>query len=430
MRTLHYLSGILVMAALTTIALAQEEKAAEKAAQPSKSVPGATTDKTTGDAAPKPSKSPSADAGNKNTGDAAAKPSKSPFVESPDEGPRDATKPSDRHPLPGMIGDCGEPACRSNCPNFFTCNVPRGFYADAEALFMVRDNRTTRQPVVIDVNSTPGEDTLVTTRDLSFPLEPGLRARVGYRLNDCFAVDVEYMGLFNSFADHCIAGDNNLAIPGAMGLASNDFYGADDMRLTYSSQLHSIEINGLRWCECYSCGDCCQERSRHWWREWFVGFRYLELDEEFNIRSTDLQEGTGDYNIRTRNHLFGGQLGTRWGRSNGRLGLELTGKAGVFGNAASQRQYATDFPSPFMLRPETSSEDGHVAFVGELGATVSWQLNRVWAARCGYNLMWIEGVALAPDQLDFTNTPDSGTCLTSTGGVFLHGLSVGLEARW
>ena len=50
-----------------------------------------------------------------------------------------------------------------------------------------------------------------------------------------------------------------------------------------------------------------------------------------------------------------------------------------------------------------------------------------WA---GYNLLWIEGVALAPDQLDFTNTPTSGTGLTSSSGLFLHGFSAGLEGRW
>jgi hypothetical protein len=48
----------------------------------------------------------------------------------------------------------------------------------------------------------------------------------------------------------------------------------------------------------------------------------------------------------------------------------------------------------------------------------------------GYNLIWIEGVALAPDQLDFTNTTTSGSGIDTDGGVFLHGVNAGLEARW
>jgi len=39
-------------------------------------------------------------------------------------------------------------------------------------------------------------------------------------------------------------------------------------------------------------------------------------------------------------------------------------------------------------------------------------------------------VALATDQLDFTNTDQSGSALAKDGGVFLHGVNVGLEARW
>jgi hypothetical protein len=68
--------------------------------------------------------------------------------------------------------------------------------------------------------------------------------------------------------------------------------------------------------------------------------------------------------------------------------------------------------------------------VGELGLSGTYQLTRVLTVRGGYNLMWIAGVALAPDQLDFTDLPSSGTALDRGGGIFLHGANVGLEARW
>jgi hypothetical protein len=40
------------------------------------------------------------------------------------------------------------------------------------------------------------------------------------------------------------------------------------------------------------------------------------------------------------------------------------------------------------------------------------------------------GLALAPDQLDFTDTLTSGTQLHSTGWIFIHGGVLGLQARW
>jgi hypothetical protein len=45
--------------------------------------------------------------------------------------------------------------------------------------------------------------------------------------------------------------------------------------------------------------------------------------------------------------------------------------------------------------------------------------------------MWIEGLALAPDQLDFNfAAADGGAQLNAGGGLLLHGANVGVEARW
>jgi hypothetical protein len=78
-----------------------------------------------------------------------------------------------------------------------------------------------------------------------------------------------------------------------------------------------------------------------------------------------------------------------------------------------------------------SSSDGVVAFVGEVNLSALYRLTDVWNVRAGYNAMWIEGLALAPDQLDFDfATASSGSRLRNGGGMFLHGVSAGLEARW
>lgn len=298
----------------------------------------------------------------------------------------------------------------------------------AEALYYGRDNASLRQPVVIDLDRPADDNVLLTTRSLQYPFEPGIRARLGYQLRNCRVIEAEYMGLFGGRIGQSVAGEGNLAIPGDLGRSSNDFFDADGMDLSWRWELHSGEVNWVNPCEC-CCSDCCGDIRRHW-RHWFVGFRYLSLDEEFNIQGADVEEGTSNYNIRTHNDLYGLQIGGRWGASRGRLGWEWTGKAGLFGNAAGQTQFVTDFPPPFLLRPTIGSEDGQLAFVGELGCSLLYQLTTVWSVRGGYNLMWIEGVALAPDQLDFTNTATSGSSLTSSGGVFLHGANMGIEARW
>ncbi len=88
-----------------------------------------------------------------------------------------------------------------------------------------------------------------------------------------------------------------------------------------------------------------------------------------------------------------------------------------------------DFPD-FFLRPPTSAQHGQVAFLGELNFNLIYQLSKVWDIRAGYNLFWIDGVALAPDQLDFSADIGAGGRLDSNGNAFYHGVNIGLEARW
>jgi hypothetical protein len=44
--------------------------------------------------------------------------------------------------------------------------------------------------------------------------------------------------------------------------------------------------------------------------------------------------------------------------------------------------------------------------------------------------MWATDLALAPNQLDFTNTATSGTTLNRSGDILLHGFTAGLECRF
>jgi len=131
----------------------------------------------------------------------------------------------------------------------------------------------------------------------------------------------------------------------------------------------------------------------------------------------------------TRNDLYGGQLGARWRCCHGGWSWEATGKGGLYGNSEGEKQTVVDFPN-FPLRPLTSGSGSTLSFVGELNLSGIYQLNDVWGIRAGYNVMWIEGVALAPDQLDFSFTSTSGSQIQRNGGIFLHGVNIGLEARW
>jgi hypothetical protein len=333
----------------------------------------------------------------------------------------------------GLEGCCLA-SCDDACPSV---------YGQVEALFMKREPRFTRQPIVVDATTST---TVLSTSDLDFNFDAGLRATVGMRLCGGRALEFSYFGLFQGTASAAAVSPNPsafLIFPG--NYFGNVFVGMGGAQVNYSSWLHSFEVNLPCCCGC--CDECRDEcgcgaardecgcgavRCRSF--EWFAGFRYIDLGEELNISAQKTVSGgveDGAYNIRTANQLFGAQLGARLRRSWGRFGWEATGKAGIFGNDARETQSVTDFPNNFPLRPSVSSSRGEVAFVGEMNLSALYRLTDVWNLRAGYSLMWIENLALAPDQLDFNfATSPSGNQLHTGGGMFLHGVNVGLEARW
>jgi hypothetical protein len=321
----------------------------------------------------------------------------------------------------GAIGCC-ESACDCCDCDCFSCNMCPCTYGYVEGLIFDRNNRARNQPLVLDLNN---NDVLLSAGDLNFDWGGGVRAVVGRQLHHCTSIEFGYLGIFDQSAGATVFREDSLRVPGDLGSGQvNNFFFADQINIGYESSVHSAEANLVHcW---YTCNNPAHCHSF----EVLAGFRYLNLNEDFTLTSFDSAEGTTVYGVRTDNDLYGGQLGGRARLCYGRVSFESVGKAGIYGNDVRQQQDALiDFPG-VVVRPARSASGGTTAFVGELNFTGIYQLTPVWGVRGGYNLLWIEGVALAPDQLDFTNTPDSGTGLTSSSGVFLHGASLGLEARW
>jgi hypothetical protein len=319
----------------------------------------------------------------------------------------------------GSCGSSNSGGCCDVCPS----RSPSCWYFQAEALFLHRDNQVSDQPVVLDDVS---RATLLSTGDLNGDWGVGQRYLLGRQLNECSAVEVSYFGIVDWASGDSVSGDNNLDIPPVLNVPGTDYDNADIMRITSSSRLNNVEINYVR----TVCGSPCCGTSV------LAGFRYVNFDDEFNLASDGGDGFFSNYNIKAKNNLYGAQLGLRTVRTYCRWGWDVTGKAGVFGNDAEQRQFVEDQPD-FLIRPvagapgETvGSSDSSVAFVGDINASLVLRLTDTWSLRGGYNLMWIEGLALAGNQLDFTFLSDSGTGHSDSGGVFFHGASAGLQARW
>ncbi len=315
----------------------------------------------------------------------------------------------------GCRSDCQACSCAGGCQ----CSDPlwQGWddrlktYFRGEVMVLKRDNTNRQQAVVIDGGT---GDTLLSANDLEMQYELGPKLTFGVHLHPCWTLELSYFGTHHWHIGETREGNNNLAIPGDLGLASFDFFGADLIRVDYTADLHTAEANLMK-----SLG----------WVDLIAGFRFLTLDEELNIRSTDSDFGTSDYNILTSNDLYGAQLGLRMARTRDFWGWEGFVKAGLFGNDARQSQTVGDQDNQFSLR-QVESNEGEVAFLGEAGLSLEYRFNDCWSVRGGYNVMWIDGLAQAPNQLDFTDTASSGSRVDTDATAFFHGANAGIEARW
>ncbi len=294
-------------------------------------------------------------------------------------------------------------------------------YVRVDALFMKLGRGAAGQPVVIrtvDENFNSPGPTLISSNEVGRGRQTGPQITLGRLNGDGLGWEAAYFGLFGGSQSKTVTGDNDLAIPGALGLSSLDFFGSDIMTVTSSGELHSVEFNA-------------QERGDFLTTLW--GVRYLRTTDTLNILSGDPDTSGSDYHVRSANNLYGAQLGLRHARRGPTLGWDVTGKAGVFANSASTDQYVTDSPNPnpvFYLRDPQGDATTTLAFVGEIDAGVTVQITSAVAFRAGYKLLWLDGVASASDQLDFNSPGPSTNSIETHGGMFLHGATAGLEARW
>jgi hypothetical protein len=303
-------------------------------------------------------------------------------------------------------------------PGAIPLSTGRICYLQTDAIFFTRDAQIGNQPIVLlDMNAANESNVLLSTADLGFGYEPGPRVLIGTEWDGFRAFEASYFGIYNWNDTRTITGDNNLNLPGDLALVGNqDFFNADQVVVTYKSLIHNAELNYLQYFGL----------NRN--IAWLVGFRYFNLQDKFFITVTDNQTDTGFYNTSAYNNLFGGQIGGRVRQACGRWSYDLTGKAGVYGNVIRSSQSIVDFDNTVLRN--TSNDGSQLAFLGEIGLNGNYKFSDCLSVRGGYQVYWIDGLALAPNQLDFSVGPASGTTLNKDGGMFMHGAHAGLMAQW
>lgn len=306
-------------------------------------------------------------------------------------------------------------------------------YALFDVLFMQRDNTANDGPLVLN------GDTLATaigSQDLQFPTAPGIRTTYGQHGPDGVGWEFGYLGVYGMFADAAAAGNGNLEITPPLSSDVASLAGASAARATYGSVLNSAEANLL-----VTARHCRRPRPSGYefdsvpcflTVDWLAGFRWAGLDEQATLAFGAVPAALIDgYSVRSSSNLFGGQLGVR-GRAAWRgLAVEGWAKAALAGSVLAQSQDAiVDAVTGDVYRSARGSRTDTPGGIFDLGATLAWRLSDTWSLRVGYTNLWLTGVALAPDQFDFSTDTTAGTTLDANQTLWLGGGSLGLEARW
>jgi hypothetical protein len=197
---------------------------------------------------------------------------------------------------------------------------------------------------------------------------------------------------------------------------STPVYLRSDVDSIYQSRLHSAEFN-LRF------------NSSFGRLTWLAGFRWIGLDEQLDMRAGPLYGRYPAYFIfRTNNNLFGGQVGADVAvLDRGPFHVGCTLKAGLYGNAARNAFDYDDSNGTSTLL--SSDRQDQVAFAGDINVTGVYQCTKHLALQGGYQLLWIQDVAIAGDQLAAVNS-DAGNGITSNGRVFYHGALASINFTW
>lgn len=269
----------------------------------------------------------------------------------------------------------------------------------AEALVMSRIGGRSSDIIVDPVS---GAEPL-NSNGFNFPWAAGMRfGVVAEDLICCCDVEASYIGMDEwSAAKSITAGDNGAELRFFNSPATATFVlPGQTVNFNYISRLHGTEIN-----------------LRHplWERLGvLMGFRYLEVHEELNGNI----DGDPTFDVNVDNHLYGGQIGLNVAFINcPNYSIEGVVKAGVYGNASDLAMTTPTFVGGLPTK--------HTAATGEIGLTAIFQVTCNLAARLGYQAMWIDGVAIASDQMEFVNTANAKPYMGGT--LFYHGATAGLE---
>jgi hypothetical protein len=315
-------------------------------------------------------------------------------------------------------------------------NAPRpSWYFRGDSVWLTRDRPNNHNLTSYDNLNNPADHLnnhfLLSTDDVTYPLEPGMKLTLGRYLTDTTMIEATYFGAVNwdrrNGTPDFVSAGNGLGplLPyWGLGLGPFDtgaFTGSNVQIASYESQFNSVELN---------------VRHSVWGTTSILaGIRYINVGDLFQLAAFDdggnsNPNGNGFYRTWTNNNLVGVQLGTEYTHDLWfpRLFASVDARGGIFANFAEQKNLLFNSGDTYNQR---SAREIEFASAWDLTFAISYLATDHLTIRGGYTFLFLSGIALAPDQLDANPTmQDSRNFIADKGNLTLQGPFIGGELAW
>jgi hypothetical protein len=311
-------------------------------------------------------------------------------------------------------GGCqGCPPESVSCLGDFVVHRPNDWYGSADFVPLTIDYAQDIEAARVG----PLGPTALSTSDLGPEFDAGGKFTFGRRLG-CYRVEGTYLGNYE-WADAAVvtgAGDLSSLLSGFANPVDPLLDNNDLVQIANQSRMQSYEANVRYWIEM---------PPGPFDVSLLVGARYMQIVEQFNFRS-ESAAAINAVEVDTDNDMWGVQIGIAgdW-LIHPRFWINLDLKGAMFDNQASQNtSYTIDAAAPI---PTAAAQD-RTSWLFDLSLVGHWQMTPTMVFNIGYQATWVEGVAIAYENLQTDNTllVNGPGVLDDRGRLVYHGPVIGL----
>ena len=301
---------------------------------------------------------------------------------------------------------CSAVDCGDDVSLDLGCGCPSLWTVRAGAVVMHRS----RPNGGLIAQTEPGNVPISNAADFGFDWAGGPDVSIIRRTARGNAWELRYFGVLNSTATR------DYGDPGNFDINPFGFNTSNQLDAQYQTTLNSTELNWLHH---------VSQRVT-----WIAGFRWVELNDHLTYTVGFPSPTVIDLNYNMHNHLYGAQTGadvSLWNHG-GPLTMNGVLKAGIYGNSADSDIYSINNSGDVLTDGEASSSQA--AFLGEVNLTATYQVTKHFALRGGYQLVWLDGLALASNTALLGVQETSNDVIDTDGSLFYNGAMMGGEFTW